>query len=153
MEKSTFTITSDDTLTLFDRVLTDFADDDVSSVSFPNDAVMVKTGKNKNTIFAKDEKGNNANLILRLIRGSSDDELLQSKIDQMEADFVSTVLAEGEFVKRLGDGQGNVKRDVYTLLGGVIVRRVDGKENTSGDTAQGVAIYNMTFANARRSIQ
>ncbi len=150
---TTFTVTSDDTLTLWGRVFNDFADDDVSSVSFPNNAVSVKTGKNQNTIFAKDEKGNNANVVVRLMKGSSDDQFLQGKIAAMEADFVATELATGEFVKRLGDGQGNVARDVYTLLGGVIVKRVDGKENASGDTNQGVAVYNMVFAKAVRSIQ
>lgn len=150
---TTFTVTSDDTLTLWGRVFNDFADDDVSSVSFPNNAVTVKTGKNQNTIFAKDEKGNNANVVVRLMKGSSDDQFLQGKISAMESDFVATELATGEFVKRLGDGQGNVARDVYTLLGGVIVKRVDGKENASGDTNQGVAVYNMVFAKAVRSIQ
>lgn len=149
----TFTITSEDTITLWDRVFTDLADDDSTAITFPNDNVKVKTGKNKNTIFAKDETGNNANLVLRVIRGSGDDQFVQTKLSQMEADFVSTTLCNGEFVKRLGDGQGNVKRDVYTLLGGVIVRRVDGKENSSGDTAQAVSVYNMTFAQAARIIQ
>ncbi len=150
---STFTVTSDDTLTLAGRVFNDFADDDVSSITFPNDAVKVKTGKNKNTIFAKDETGANANAVLRIIRGSGDDEFLQSLIAVSNQDFVSTQLVNGQFVKRLGDGQGNVKRDVYTLQGGVFTRNVDGKENTSGDTVQGVAIYNLTFAQAVRSIQ
>lgn len=150
---TTFTVTSDDTLTLWGRVFNDFADDDVSSVSFPNNAVSVKTGKNQNTIYSKDEKGNNANVVVRLMKGSSDDQFLQGKIAAMEADFVATELATGEFVKRLGDGQGNVARDVYTLLGGVIVKRVDGKENVSGDTNQGVSVYNMVFAKAVRSIQ
>lgn len=150
---TTFTITSDDTLTLYDRVFTDLSNDDVSAITFPNDNVKVKTGKNQNTIFAKDETGNNANLVLRLVRGSSDDQYLQSQIAAMEADFVATTLANGAFVKRLGDGQGNVILDAYTLLGGVVTRRVDGKENTSGDTEQAVAVYNMTFAQAKRSIQ
>lgn len=150
---ATYTVTSDDTLTVFDRVFTDYADDDVTVISFPNDNVTVKTGKNRNTIFSKNEPGNNANLVLRLMRGSGDDQFMQARIAEMEADFVSAQLANGEFVKRLGDGQGNVARDVYTLQGGVIVRRVDGKENVSGDISQGVAVYNMTFAMAQRSIQ
>lgn len=150
---SIFTVTSDDTLTLWGRVFNDFADDDITTVAFGNDLVTVKTGKNKNTIFAKNEQGNNANVVLRLMKGSSDDQFMQAKLAAMAADFVSTELATGQFVKRLGDGQGNVKRDVYTLLGGVIVRPVDGKENSSGDTGQAVAVYNMTFSNAVRSIQ
>lgn len=153
MEKQTFTITGNDTITIYDRVFTDFADDDVSQIAFPNAVANVKTGKNGNTIFSKDETGNNANATLRLIRGSSDDIFLQGKISEMDKDFAATQLASGEFAKRLGDGLGNIRADVYSLQGGMIVRRVDGKQNSSGDTSQGVAIYNMTFAIARRKIQ
>jgi len=152
----TFTVTSADTLTLKDRVFTDFADDDVTQITFPNDAVTMKTGKNRNTIYAKNETGNNANLVLRLVRGSADDQFMQAELAKMEQDFVSMGLFKGEFVKRIGNGEegaNNVVRDVYTLLGGVIVRRVDGKENLSGDTSQAVSVYNMTFAQAQRIIQ
>lgn len=148
-----FTITSDDTLTLFDRVFNDYADDDVTTITFPNELVQVKTGKNQNTIFSKDEKGNNAQLVLRLMRGSSDDQFMQNLINLAAKDFVSQVLASGQFVKRLGDGQGNVRSDVYTLAAGIVTKLIEGKENVSGDTAQGVAIYNITFAKAERSIQ
>lgn len=148
-----FTVTADDTLTLFDRVISDLADDDVSTITFPNDAVKVKTGKNKNTIFSRDETGNNANLVLRLVRGSSDDQFMQTQLQAQNSNFVGVELANGEFVKHLGNGQGQSVRDVYTLLGGVFTRQVDGKENTSGDTEQAVSIYNMTFASAKRNIQ
>lgn len=149
----TYTITSDDTFTIYDRNIVDLATDDVSSITFPNDLVTMQTGKNKNTIYSKDEKGNNADVVLRVMRGSSDDQFLQGKIAEMNKDFVSAQLASGQFVKRLGDGEGNVRRDVYTLLGGVITKQVEGKENTSGDTEQAVAIYNFKFAQAARSIQ
>ncbi|WP_299074735.1 hypothetical protein [uncultured Paraglaciecola sp.] len=147
------TLTAEDTLTLYDRVIVDLADDDVSSLSFNNDLVAVKTGKNKNSIYAKNEMGNNATLTIRLIRGSSDDQFMNSKLVEMQKDFVATSLATGEFVKRLGDGQGNVIRDVYTMQGGTFTRRVDSKENVSGDTEQAVAIYTMVFANVIRSHQ
>lgn len=150
---TTFTLTSDDTLTMFDRIFNDLADDDTCAITFPNDIVTVKTGKNQNTIFAKDEKGNNGEMVLRVMRGSSDDIFLQSVINASERDFVAQVLAEGQFVKRLGDGDGNVRSDVYTLSGGIITRKPDGKENVAGDTNQAVTVYNMKFALATRSIQ
>lgn len=146
-------ITAEDTFSIYDRVLTDFADDDSSTISFAGDLVTIKTGKNKNSIYAKNETGTNAAVTLRLIRGSSDDRFMSGKLSEMQRDFVATELANGEFVKRLGDGQGNVIRDVYTLLGGTFQRNVDGKENVSGDTEQGVAVYNMIFANVKRSQQ
>lgn len=146
-------ITAEDTFSVFDRVITDFADDDASTVAFATDIVTIKTGKNKNAIFAKNEAGGNASVVLRVMRGSSDDQFLNGKLSEMQRDFVATSLANGEFVKRLGDGQGNVVRDVYTLLGGTFTRNVDGKENVSGDTEQGVAVYNLMFANVKRSAQ
>jgi len=150
---TTYNLVSDGTLTLFDRVMNDFADDDVSAITFPNELVTLKTGKNGNTIFSKNEPGRNAVATIRLIRGSSDDQFMQSKLALMKQDFVSAELAFGQFALRLGDGSGNVARDVYTLTAGVITRPVEGKENVSGDTSQGVSIYNVTFADADRSIQ
>lgn len=150
---TTKTITGKDTLTLFDRVLVDLADGDASSITFGNDLVSVKTGKNKNTIYSGNETGNNANMVLRVMRGSSDDRFLQGKLTEQQKDITAFALANGEFVKRLGDGQGGVLRDVYTLDGGVFMKKNDGKENTDGDTEQGVVTYNMQFADVARSIQ
>ncbi len=154
---TTFTITGEDTLTLSfgedGRVFNDLATDDTSTITFTEDLVGVVTGKNKNTIFAKNEKGNNGQLVLRLIRGSSDDQFLDGRQADTDKDFSATVLANGEFRKRLGNGDGNIVADVYTLQGGMITRRVEGKENVSGDTEQGIAIYTIVFASAIRSIQ
>jgi len=150
---ATYNLVSDGTFTLYDRVFNDFADDDISAVTFPNDLVALKTGKNGNTIYVKNEQGRNASASLRLIRGSNDDRFLQSKIALMKRDFAATELAFGEFVIRISDGEGSVIRDVYTLKGGIITRPVDGKENTSGDTTQGVSIYTIMFADSERSAQ
>ncbi len=147
-----YTVTSNDTLTLNGHVFADLSLDDVTTVSFPNDSITRKSGKNGNTIFAQNASGANADVVLRLNRGSSDDQFMQAIISQAPQDFPSTVLLTGTFVKRLGDGLGNVVSDVYTLSGGVISRQVDGKENVSGDTSQGEAIYNLKFANAARSL-
>jgi len=148
-----YAITGDDTLTIFDRVFNDLANDDTSQIAFNEDLVTASTGKNKNTIFAKNEKGNNAVLTLRLIRGSSDDRFLDGKQAATDKDFVATALANGTFKKRIGDGNGGVLTDNYTLQGGMISRRVDGKENVSGDVEQGVAIYTIIFADVKRGMQ
>lgn len=150
---ATFTITGDDTLVLADRVITDLADNDNSSITFANNRVEVKTGKNQNTIFARNATGDNADLSIRVIRGSNDDNFLQGKIAESDRDFASTPLLSGSFVKRMGDGEGVVRNDTYTLTGGMIVKRVDGKENSDGDIEQAVSIYNIKFAQGIRSIQ
>lgn len=145
-----YNITGDDTFTLYNRVFNDFADDDVSKIAFGQDRAKMKTGKNANTIFAKDATGLNADLTLRLMRGSSDDNFLQGKITDSENDFVNTEIAFGSFVKQLGDGQGGVKNDSYLLNGGMIMRTPDAGENVSGDTNQAVSVYVMKFANCKR---
>lgn len=147
------TITGDDTLVLYDRVIRDLSTDDVSTITFPNDLVTTRTGKNGNTLYAKNEEGNNADVVLRLSLGSDDDKFLNSKLESQNRDFTSFVLAEGQFVKKAGDGSGNITRSVYDLKGGVFSRRVDSKENVSGDTEQAIAVYNFRFAEAKRSLQ
>lgn len=150
---ATYTITGDDTLTLNNRVFTDFATDDFSTITFDNNLSELKTGKNQNTIFAKNETGNNATLNIRLMKGSSDDRYLQGIISADERDYVGSGLINGEFVKRLGDGESNIIREVATLLGGKIQKKVPTKGNSSGDIEQGVSVYVVMFANGKISIQ
>jgi hypothetical protein len=149
---TTFNVTSNDTLTLNGRVIADLSMDDVTTITFPNELVTRKTGKNGNTIFSHNIAGQNADLSLRLMRGSSDDTFLAKLIPTNSTDFPSLALIKGTFVKRLGDGQGSVKSDTYTLAGGVITKNVDGKENVAGDTSQGEAIYIIKFSLAKRVI-
>lgn len=146
------TVTSNDTLTLNGNVFNDLAFDDVSRINFPNDLVTVKTGKNGNSAYALNTPGYNCDLEIRLLRGSADDQFMAALIVQPGSDFPSTQLLNGTFVKRLGDGQGSVVSDVYTLSGGVVRRIPDGKENVSGDTEQAVAHYMVKFASGVRII-
>lgn len=147
------TITGADTITIYDRTFNNFASGDNAVLTFDADLVSMKTGKNENTIYSRNESGKNGKLVMRLMRGSSDDRFLQGKLAEILADFPSVQLAQGQFIKRLGDGQGNVFSDAYTLQGGVINRNVDGKENVEGDTEQGVAVYTIMFAVVKRNIQ
>lgn len=147
-----FNLTANDTLTLNSHVFVDLSTDDVTTINFPNELVSRKTGKGGNTIFAQNQQGFNADLVLRLMRGSTDDQFMAGIIANQPADFPSTVLLNGTFVKRLGDGTGNVKSDVYTLSGGAVAKIPEGKENVSGDTSQGEVIYTIKFANCTRAI-
>lgn len=146
------TITSNDTLTLNGHVMNDLGVDDVTTIGFPNELVSRKTGKDGNTIFAQNAQGFNADLSLRLMRGSTDDQFMQNIINTAPIDFPSTVLLAGTFVKRLGNGLGQVTSDIYTLAGGVISKIPDGKENVSGDVTQGESVYSVKFASGARSI-
>jgi hypothetical protein len=150
---TTNTITGKDTLTINNNVFNDFAFGDVSTVKYNNKRVETKTGKNRNTIFADNASGANAEVALRLIKGSSDDIFLQTILAQQDADFASSVLMTGTFVKRLGDGQGNASSEVYALQGGMIEKYIDSKSSSEGDVEQGVSVYNMMFAYAVRGNQ
>lgn len=149
---NTLALTGEDTLTIFGRVITDVADGDDITVTFPNDLVTMKTGKNKNTMYAKNETGNNATMQIRVIKGSADDRFLLGKLNEMRRDLPSFSTAESEFVKRVGDGQGNVIDNIYNLQGGIFTKMVDTKSNAEGDTEQAISVYNMMFALGVQSI-
>lgn len=148
----TFTVTGNDTLTLNDHVFNDLATDDTVVISFPNELINMTTGKNGNTMIALNQKGYNATLSLKVGRGSNDDQFLAGIVSAMANDFPSTTLLTGTFVKRLGDGQGNIVSDIYTVAGGVVKKIPDGKENVSGDVGQAEAQYMIQFANAGRAL-
>ena len=58
----------------------------------------------------------------------------------------------GQFVKKIGDGQGNITSDTYVCSGGVFTKQVEGKSNVEGDTEQSTATYTVKFSNAPRAI-
>src|SRR3990167_3290458 len=110
---ATLAMTGQDTIKVNGRNLTDLPDGDVAVLTFPNDLAAVKTGKNGNSIYALNESGKQAELVLRLIRGSSDDKFMNNLRANMKNNFPSFVLMDAEFVKQLGDGSGKVTKDVY----------------------------------------
>ena len=59
---------------------------------------------------------------------------------------------EGELVKRVGDGQGNITTDTYLVTGGVFTKNVEVKSNAEGDTEQSVAVYTIHFGNNTRTL-
>lgn len=145
-------LTGEDTIMLFGRVFTGLADGDAVTVDFPNEKVAIKTGKNGNTVYVRNETGNNANVTLRVIRGSADDRFLNARKSEQDRDMASFALAAGQFVKRSGDGNGAVISEIYELEGGAFVSNIAGRDNVEGDTDAAVATYNMRFASAQRTI-
>lgn len=147
-----FALTGNDTFILNGRPLTDLADDDTTTISFPNEIVSVNTGKNQNTIYALDESGNNAEVELRVVRGSGTDKYLNGLLASQQRDLPSFVLMDGTFTKRVGNGQGKISYDSYPLQGGVFTKLPDAKENINGDKEQAIAVYNLKFALAPRTL-
>lgn len=149
---ATVALTGKDVIKIDGRLLNDLMDGDCAALSFPNDLCTPKTGKNGNAIYAFKYDGRQAELSLRVLRGSADDKFLNNKLALFKNDPAAFVLMSGELSKQVGDGAGNIASDTYILSGGVFKKQVDGKENAEGDTEQAVAIYTLAFTNAPRTI-
>ena len=148
---STYALTGKDTIIINDIPLTDFADGDIGNLEIPNNIFAMQTGKDGNTIFALDESGQNATLTVRVLMSSNDDKRLNGLIPKSDS-FAETILMTGAVVKQVGDGQGNVSYNTYTLAGGMIQKKPSIKSNVNGDTTQAVVEYSIMFANGNRSI-
>ena len=149
---SAVALSGNDTLSINNYVFADFADGNIAELTFPNPIANLKTGKNGNSIYGLNETGKQAAFKVRVIRGSADDKFLNGLLSQQQADFSSFALMIGQFIKKLGDGQGNVKSDTYIVSGGIFTKQVEAKTNTDGETEQSVAIYEIMFSNAPRVI-
>lgn len=146
-------VSSNDTIKINNKILADFADGDIGVLTFPNELASIKTGKNGNSIYAINETGRQSELVLRLIRGSSDDKFLASQLSAQKNNFSGFILLTGEFIKRVGDGTGNIVSDTYIMSGGIFTKEVEAKSNVEGDTAQSVSVYTIKFANSPRCIE
>lgn len=145
-------LSGQDTAIINNRVLTTLADQNAVELTYPNDIANVKTGKNGNSIYGFNESGKQCEVKLRLIRGASDDQFLNNLLSQQQANFAGTALMIGEFIKKLGDGQGNITSDVYVMSGGVFTKQVEARLNTDGETDQSVSVYTIKFSNSPRAI-
>jgi len=149
---ATVALTGKDVIKINGRLFNDLADGDCAALTFPNDIAVVKTGKNGNSIYAFKYDGNVCEVVLRILRGSSDDKFLNNILALFKNDPAAFSLLQGEFSKQVGDGSGNIISDTYVMSGGIFKKQTEVKENAEGDVEQAVAIYTLTFSNAPRSI-
>lgn len=147
---STIALSGADTATINGVVLTDLADGNCIELTFPNDIANVKTGKNGNAIYGFNESGKQCEAKYRVIRGGATDKFLNNLLAQQQANFAGSVLLIGQFIKKIGDGNGNITSDTYIQSGGIFVKIPEGKSNVEGETEQSVAIYMIKWANAPR---
>lgn len=141
-----------DTINLNNRVFVDLAIGNCVEITFPNGIATVKTGKNGNAIFGLNETGRQADVKIMVLRGTDDDKFLNNVYSQQLANFAAFPLMIGEFIKKLGDGAGNITNDTYILAGGIIEKAPEAKMNVEGDVEQSVTHWNLKFANAVRVI-
>ncbi len=148
----TVALSGADTITINNHVFADLADADCVELTFPNDIAAVKTGKNGNSIYGLNESGKQAEVKIKVLRGSTDDKFMNALLSQQQLNFAGTVLLIGQFIKKIGDGQGNITSDTYVMSGGVFTKQVEGKTNVEGDTAQSIAVYTIKFSNSPRTL-
>lgn len=145
-----FSLTGSDTAVIAGLVLRNVCDGDWFLMQFDEDLAAVKVGKDGNAIFASNAQGQRGSATLRLLRGSDDDKAMDSLLQTQLADFSAFELLDGSFVKRIGDGSGNVTPDQYIAEGGIFKRMVDAKSNAEGDTEQSVSVYRFEFSRVAR---
>ncbi len=147
---ATLALTGSDTIMINNKPLADLADGNCAELTYPNDIASVKTGKNGNSIFGLNETGKQGELKLRVIRGSADDKYLNGLYSSQQANFSGTVLLIGQFIKKLGDGLGNITNDTYIAQSGIFSKGIEAKTNVEGEAEQSVAVYTLKFANVVR---
>ncbi len=149
---ASISLTGDDTIIINGHVFNNLADGDVVDLTFPNDIAAVKTGKNGNSIYSLNEMGKQSECKIRVLRASADDKFLNGLLAQQQANFAGTVLMIGEFIKKVGDGLGNITADKYVMSGGVFSKIPEAKSNVEGTPEQSVAVYTLKFSNSPRAI-
>lgn len=154
-------ISGEDTLTLANSgfstptgyTFTGFADGTFVDLQFPNDLTTSKTGKDGNTIIAKNAMGRLAEMTIRVLRGSDDDKEMQSVLSGQIADLTSAGFVTGTYVKTINIGGTNGKKsDTYTLNNGVIHKQPVVMSNADGDVNQSVVIYSVRFGSVDRAL-
>ena len=152
MGMGSVSLTGDDTIVINGRVFHNFANGDVANLTFDGSLVKVTPSKNGNVIYSLDVGGLLSKLELKLLLGSPDDRYVNALLASQNSNFAGTVLAVGSFVKRVGDGQGNITNVIYNTLGGIVERFPGVKSNTAGDAEQSVVSWMFHFGNNSRAL-
>lgn len=145
-------LTGNDIVKVGARTLFDFADADNATLTYPNEIAALKTGKNGNSIYAFNTTGAQVDLVLRIMRASSDDKYLNGLLSVMKANFATFILLPAQITKVVGNGLGFTNKDTYILSGGIFVRQVDALSNVEGNTDQSISVYTLRFSNSTRAI-
>jgi hypothetical protein len=146
-------VTGKDTAQIDGIILTTMVEGTPFDIQYPENYAEVKVGKNGNAIYAKNSMGTIADVTVRVLLGGADDKYLTGRMAEWDQDESTFVLLTAMFVKRVGDGQGNVESKIYNMTGGVFRRGVPAKTVSEGDVEQSVAVYQMRFICPPASIQ
>ena len=146
-------LTGRDVIIINGNVITALATADAVVLSFDQPIGKMAVSKDGNAIYAMSNPGQVVKVKLKLLRGSFDDQILNGLLQDWIGDPAAFILLSGSFIKRIGDGQGNILSDVYQLAGGTFEKIPGAKTNVDGDTGQSEIEYDMIFRNNARIIQ
>lgn len=143
--------TANDIIEVDDELVTALANGDCAIITYPNDKMGMVTGKGGNTVGAHNEMGREADLVLRVVRGSPDDKRLNSRIIEWESRSENFKPITATFTKVIVV-DGGIANEVTTLKFGLPTKGVETRENVEGDTEQVIAIYNIRFGDSKRAL-
>lgn len=136
----------EDTLKINGDIIDELANGESVVMTFPNELANIEKGKNGVSIYTKNEQGTISEMTCRVLRGGSKDRLLNNLVSSQLNDFAAFTLINTEFIKRIGDGAGNIVSDIYFSRGGIITKFPETKSNATGDAEQSVSVYTLKFA-------
>ena len=143
--------TSHDILEVDDEIVTTQGDGDVATVTYSNDVMAMKTGKNGNTVAAHNEMGREADATIRVLKGGYDDKRFNSKLVKWKNRADDFEPMKATFTKVIRTDTGIVN-EVTTLKFGIPVKCVETKENVEGDTEQCFSLYTIRFGDSNRAL-
>lgn len=143
--------TSHDICEVDEEVVTTFGDGDTATITYPNDVMGMKTGKNGNTVAAHNEMGREAELVIRVLKGGYDDKRFNSKLVKWKSRAEDFEPMTATFTKVIHTDTGIVN-EVTTLKFGIPVRCVETRENVEGDTEQCFSNYTIRFGDSSRAL-
>jgi len=153
MSEGAVALAGKDVIIIDGEVISALADADAIKLDFSTPIGVMKVSKDGNAIYAMQYSGQVVKVTLRLVRGSADDQLLNSRLQDWIAAPADFELMTGSFIKRIGDGKGNILSEVYQIAGGIFDTIPSTKMNTEGDVEQSVTEYTMLFRNNVRMMQ
>lgn len=143
--------TSHDIIEIDGEIVTDLGDGDTATITYSNDLMGMKTGKNGNTVAAHNEMGREAELVIRVVKGGYDDKRFNSKVIKWKTRADDFSPFTGTFTKVIVTNTG-ITNEVTTLKFGIPVRVVETKENVEGDTEQCFSQYTIRFGDSNRAL-
>lgn len=143
--------TGSDILEFNGSLITNVANGDVVTITYPNELMGMVTGKNGNSVAVHNEMGREADVVIRVIKGSPDDKRLNGYVTAWKNRLDTFEPLSATFTKVI-TVDGGITNEVTTLRFGVPVKPVETRENVEGDVEQAIAVYSFRFADSDRAL-